>query len=104
MKMKISDRHSSILKSQMESIMNFVAESLAKCLRVNVCLGKGMAWLYKDILINFDDQVWKDLSEEWQKYLSEKEESPACDDAVVSREVPELNTECLRLGNSSKSE
>ena len=22
---------------------------------------------YRDILINFDGQVWKDLSEEWQK-------------------------------------
>ena len=29
------------------------------------------------MLIDFDDQVWTDLSEEWQKYLSEKEESPA---------------------------
>ena len=34
-------------------------------------------WQYKDILTDFDDQVWKDLSEDWQMYLSEKEESPA---------------------------
>ena len=44
-------------------------------------------WQYKDILTAFDDQVWKDLSEEWQKYLLEKEESP-----------------CLRLETSGESE
>ena len=32
---------------------------------------------YKDLLTNMDDQVWKDLSDDWQKNLSEKEESPA---------------------------
>ena len=34
-------------------------------------------WNHKDILNEYNNQVWTDLSEEWQKYLSEKEESPA---------------------------
>ena len=34
-------------------------------------------WQYKDLLTDLDDQVWKELSEEWRKYLSEKEERPA---------------------------
>ena len=34
-------------------------------------------WQHKDILIDFDDKVWTDLSKEWQKYMSEKEESLA---------------------------
>ena len=32
---------------------------------------------YTDFLTDLDDQVWRDLSDEWQRYLSEKEESPA---------------------------
>ena len=27
-------------------------------------------WQYKDVLIDIDDQVWRDLSDGWQKYLS----------------------------------
>ena len=34
-------------------------------------------WLYKDFLTDLDDQVWRDLTDDWQKYLSDKEESPA---------------------------
>ena len=34
-------------------------------------------WQHKDILIGFDDQMWKDFFGEWQNYLSVKEESPA---------------------------
>ena len=34
-------------------------------------------WQYKDCLSDLDDHVWRDLSDDWQKYLSEKEESPA---------------------------
>ena len=32
-------------------------------------------WQYKELLSDLDDQVWRDLSVEWQKFLSEKEES-----------------------------
>ena len=34
-------------------------------------------WQYKNMLIDLNDHVWIDVSEDWQKYLSEKEESPA---------------------------
>ena len=32
-------------------------------------------WQYQDFLSDLDDEVWRDLSDEWQKYLSGKEES-----------------------------
>ena len=32
---------------------------------------------YEEFLSDQDNQVWKELSEEWQQYLTEKEESPA---------------------------
>ena len=31
---------------------------------------------YEEFLSYQDDQVWNELSEEWQQYLMEKEESP----------------------------
>ena len=34
-------------------------------------------WQYKDILNDIDDLMWEDLSEDWQKYVSEGGESPA---------------------------
>ena len=35
-------------------------------------------WQYRELLSDSDDQVWRDLSDDWQKFLSEKEEeSPA---------------------------
>ena len=68
----------------MEGIINFVAEwfSLEEmkapqgvCVLTSVWARE---WQYQDILHEFDDQVCvKDLSEEWQRYLSEKEESLA---------------------------
>ena len=32
---------------------------------------------YEELLSYQDEQVWNELSEEWQQYLKEKEESPA---------------------------
>ena len=32
---------------------------------------------YEEFLSDQDNQVWKEMSEEWQQYLMEKEESPA---------------------------
>ena len=35
---------------------------------------------HEEFLSCQDEQVWKDLSEEWQQYLKEKEESPVIQD------------------------
>ena len=32
---------------------------------------------HEGLLSSMDDQVWKELSDDWQRYLLEKEESPA---------------------------
>ena len=79
----------------MEGIMNFVAEWV--CVLTSVWARE---WQYKDILTEFDDQVWKELSEEWQKYLSEKEESPALRGRHCVQKGARLNAERLRLGTS----
>ena len=80
--MKISDHNSFVLLSQMEGIMSFLAEwsSLEEMNALQgVCVLTSVwarEWQYKDVLTEFDDQVWKDVSDKWQKYLSEIEESP----------------------------
>ena len=67
----------------MESITSFVAEWLSleemKVLQVVSVLTSVWAreWQYKDVLNDIDDLMWEDLSEEWQKKLSEGGESPA---------------------------
>ena len=72
-KMKISNRHSFVLKVAVESIMIFAAEWFSleemKALQGVCVLASVWAreWQCKDIPVNFDDQVWTDLSEEWQK-------------------------------------
>ena len=78
MRMKINNRHSSVLKSQMESILHFVAECVSleemKALQ-GVCMLTSM-WAgerqYEGLLSDLDDQVWRDLSDDLQKYLSKK--------------------------------
>ena len=56
--------------------MNFVAEwfSLEEMKALQGVCGITSVWArewqYKLILVDFDDQVWEDLSEEWPKYLS----------------------------------
>ena len=68
---------------QVESIMNFVAEWFSvgemKVLQgVSVLMSvRVKEWQYKDILNDIDNLVWEDLSEDWQKYVSEGGESPA---------------------------
>ena len=32
---------------------------------------------YEELLSDLDNQVWKEMSDEWQRYLMGKEESPA---------------------------
>ena len=39
---------------------------------------------YEEFLSDQDGQVWKEMSEEWQQYLMEREESPV----VLSRHEP----------------
>ena len=34
-------------------------------------------WQYKDILDDFDMLTWRDMSEDWNAYLSERSTSPA---------------------------
>ena len=74
---------SRVLKCKMDVIMTLVAEwfSLEEmealqgvCMLTSVWARK---WQYKDFLSDLDDQVWRDLSDDWQNYLSEKEESLA---------------------------
>ena len=80
--MKISNRHSSVLESQMESILYFVAEWVSvkemkalqgACMRTSM---KARVRQYEELLSDLDDQVWRDLSDDWQKYLLDKEEIP----------------------------
>ena len=63
--------------------MNFVAEWFSfkemKALQ-GVCVLTSVwarEWQYRDFLTDLDDKLWTDLSEDWQTYLSEKEENPA---------------------------
>ena len=46
---------------------------------------KAVEWQYKDILIDVNDQMWKDISEDWQKVLIRR--VPPCENAIVSRKV-----------------
>ena len=81
--MQISSLGSRVLKGKMEGIMSLVAEWFSleemKVLQ-GVCMLTSVwarEWQYKDFFTDLDDQVWRDLSDDWQKYLSDKEESPA---------------------------
>ena len=67
----------------MEDILTLVAEWFSdeemKVLQ-GVCVLTSVwtrEWQYRDLLIDIDHQLWRDLSDDWQKYLSEKEASPA---------------------------
>ena len=77
-KRKSNDRHSLGLKPQMESILSLVAEWVSvkemKALQ-GACMGSSsMArdQQYEELLSSLDDQVWNELSDEWQRYLWEK--------------------------------
>ena len=81
--MQISSRCSDVLKSKMDGTMTLggrmvlLEEMKAQqgvCMLTSVWARE---WQYKELLSDLDDQVWRDLSYDWQKYLSEKEESPA---------------------------
>ena len=55
------------------------------CMLTSVWAREGQ---YKELLSDLDDQVWRDLSDDWQKYLLEKEESPV-NQSCVQKELPE---------------
>ena len=81
--MKISNHHSAGFKPQMQCILFFVAEWVSvkemKALK-GACMLTSMRARerqYEELLSDLDDQVWRDLSDDWQKYLLEKEESLA---------------------------
>ena len=68
---------------KMESIENLVAEWISvkemkalqsACMPVSLKAGEKE---YAELLSDLDYQVSKEMSEEWQKYLVGKEESPA---------------------------
>ena len=82
-KMQISSRWSHMLKGRVESMMTLVAERSSleemKTLR-RVCMLSSVwakEWQYKELLSDLDDQVWRELTDDWQKFVCEKEESPA---------------------------
>ena len=80
--MKISNRHSPVLKSQMESIRYFVAQWVSlgemKALQ-GVCMPTSV-WArerqYEELLSDLDDQVWRDLSDDWQTISVGKRRKP----------------------------
>ena len=79
-------------KSQMEGTMNFVSEW---CVLTSVWARE---WQYKDILTEFDDQVWKYLSEKWQK-VPVRTRGKSC--LVLTSLCPErCPIKRLRLGTS----
>ena len=66
----------------MESILSFVAEWVSvkemkapqgACVRNST---RARDQQYEELLSSWDDLVWKELSDDWQRYLLEKEESP----------------------------
>ena len=81
--MQISCLWSHVLEGKMKGTKTLLAEWFSleemKALQ-GVCMLTSVwarEWQSKDFLSDLDDQVWRDLSDDWQKYLSEKEESPA---------------------------
>ena len=72
--MNISSLWSFVLKLH-DGIMTLVAECVSfdemKALQ-GVCVLTfvwAREWQYKDFLSDLDDQVWRDQSDDWQKYL-----------------------------------
>ena len=78
-KMKINNRHSPGLKLEMESTLSFVAEWVfvkgvtapqGACVPTST---KAKERQYRELLSDFDYQVWKELSHDWQRYQLEKD-------------------------------
>ena len=82
---QISSHWSNVLKGKMEGIMTLVAEWFSReemqavqgvCMRTSVLARE---WQYEELVSALDDKVSRDLSDDWQKYLSEKEKAPPCE-------------------------
>ena len=80
---------------QVESVVNFVAEWFSHG-EMKVLQGVSLLmsvwvreWQYKDVLPDFDSQMWEDQSEEWQKYMSEKRRKSCLVKTPVPRDVPD---------------
>ena len=82
-KTKNNNRQRPRLKPQMQSILSLVArwvsEKEVKALQSACMRTSTMArdQQYEEILSDLDDNVWKDLSDDWQRDLLEEEDSPA---------------------------
>ena len=80
---KSNNLHRPGLQPQMESILSLVAgwasQKEAKALQ-GACMRTSTMereQQHEEILFDLDDQLWKELSDDWQRYLLEKDESPA---------------------------
>ena len=88
----------------MEGIMTLFSFAEMKALQGACVLVPVSArdWQYKDFLSDLDFQVWRDLSDDWQKCLSEKEESPPCETTLCPQrcqiEHCKFQTGMLRKG------
>ena len=86
MTMKISDRHSSVLESEdgkhavLCSRMGLREgdEGATRCLHAFFPGGQENDST-RNSLSDLDDQVWKELSDDWQRYLLEKKKAPLCE-------------------------
>ena len=67
----------------MESILSLVADWVSvkemkalqgACMRTSTMAREQQ---HEELLSRWDDQVWEELSDDWQRSLLEKEESPA---------------------------
>ena len=74
--MQSRDKKNLNLDKDFEDIMSKVMKALqGVCMLTSVWARKCH---YKHFLSDVDDKGWRGLPDDWQKYLSEKEESPRC--------------------------
>ena len=88
--------------------MNFVAEWFSHG-EMKVLQGVSLLmsvwvreWQYKDVLPDFDSQMWEDQSEEWQKYMSEKKKKVLPCENASAQGCTRSDTMCLLLKTSGK--
>ena len=73
--MQSRDKKNLNLDKDFEDIMSKVMKALqGACMLTSVWARE---YQYKHFQSDVDDWVWRGLPDDWQKYLSEKEESPA---------------------------
>ena len=68
-------------------MVHFVAEWVSvKELEALQCVLKAREKEYEEFLSDRDDQVWKEMSEEWQRYLMGKKKALPCDQKMCPTE------------------